>query len=197
LLDDQFCSGAHREAYNERLRKIVSDLSKHQKHSSEGAPSGCGRAIISRDPRLSGDLARIAPSMAAPASSDPVVASAMALPGTAITRAEPVVGIRPASLTTFNGTASLIALKGGSVAGPMMTSGLVPLEPQNLALPRIDGRYAPSLEIGELALNAVQPAGGKPVPRSQTTLLPTKVENHARIGRWRLRIELCDQSGHV
>ena len=86
LLDDQFCNSAHREAYNERLRKIVIDLSKYQRHSAEGARADSDPAIthlamqLGRDPRLMGDPVSVVPTITSPTSSDPRMLSVMCLP---------------------------------------------------------------------------------------------------------------------
>jgi len=40
LVDDQFCSRDHRESYNARLKRIVTDLAKYQNYSGEAERAG-------------------------------------------------------------------------------------------------------------------------------------------------------------
>ena len=192
LSDDQFCNSSHREAYNERLRKIVTDLSKYQNHPAKGADSDPAMAHLAmqleRDPRLGGDPVPIVPSIACPASSDPLMLSLMFLPEIAVAQTDcGFVGVAPAFIATQNDPAPLIGPKDAD-AVPTMGTALAPYQPQTLATPRLSGNYTPSLRIGLLALNPVRPAGVKPVPCSRTLPFPMTFESAAQIERWRLRI---------
>ena len=194
LTDDQFCNIAHREAYNERLRKIVTDLSKYQNHAAEGTGADSDPAMahlaiqLGRDPRLGGDPVPIVPSIASPASSDPLMLLLMFLPEVAVAQTDcGFVGMAPALIATLSDPAPLIVSKDAD-AVPIMATALAPYPPQTLATPRLSDDYTPSFGIGPLVLNPVRTLGVKPVPRSRTLPFPMTFESAAQIERWRLRI---------
>jgi hypothetical protein len=193
LLDDQFCNSAHREAYNERLRKIVIDLSKYQRHSAEGARADSDPAIthlamqLGRDPRLMGDPVSVVPTIASPASSHPRMQSVMCLPEIAVAQTDcGFVGMAAPSLAPMSHLAPLMVPRDANAVPTIATA--LPYKSQTLATPRLSGNCAPSLRIGPAALNPVWPAGAKPAPRSRSLPLPVTFENTAQIERWRLRI---------
>lgn len=193
LLDDQFCNSAHRVAYNERLRKIVIDLSKYQRHSTEGTRADLGPAIthlavrLGRDPRLAGDPLPVVPAIASPASSHPLMLSVMCLPEIAIAQTGCFVGMTAPSITTMGDLAPLMVPKDAD-AVPTMVPALEPCKSPTLAIPPFSGNYTPSFRIGPPALDPVRPTSAKPSPRSHTLPLPMTFENVVQIGRWRLRI---------
>jgi hypothetical protein len=190
LLDNQFCNSSHREAYNERLRKIVSDL--NQNRAANLSPPG-----KLAEPRLAGDPVPIGPRTLAAASSHALAASVMFIPEISITQPQcDSVGTEPPSLAAFIGPAAVIAPKGASPETRVSTS-FMPVHPQGLMLPRLNGKCIPRLGIAALLLNPVQPASGDLVPHSHTTALPASVENHAPIRRWRLKIVLRAQAGRI
>lgn len=194
LLDDQFCNIGHREAYNERLRKVVTELSKYQNHTAEGTGADSDPAMahlamqLGRDPRLGGDPVPIVPSIASPASSDPLMLSLMFLPEIAVAQTDcGFLGLAPALIATQDDPAPLMGPKDAD-AMPTMATALAPSQPQTLVTPRLIGDYTPSSRIGPLALNPVRLAGAKPTPRSRTLPLPMTFESAAQIERWKLRI---------
>jgi hypothetical protein len=194
LLDGQFCNSAHREAYNERLRNVVTDLSKYQSHSAEGTRADSDFVIahlamqLGRDPRLAGDPVPVVPAIASPASSHPLMLSVMCLPEIAVAQTDcGLVGMAPASIATMSDLAPLMVPKDAD-AVPTMAAALTPCKSPTLAAPRLSGNYTPSFRIGPPAPNPAQPAGAKPAPRSHALPLPMTFENAAQIKRWRLRI---------
>ena len=141
-----------------------------------------------RDPRLGGDPVPIVPSMACPASSDPLMLSLMFLPEIAVAETDcGFVGVIPALTAALTDPAPLIVPKDAD-AVPTMATALAPYQPQALATPRLSGDYTPRFRILPPALNPVRPAGAVPVPRSRTLPLPMTFESAAQIERWRLRI---------
>ena len=193
LLDDQYCNSAHRAAYNERLRKIVIDLSKYQHHSAEGTRADSDPAIthlakqLGRDPRLAGDPLPVVPAIASPASSHPLMLSVMCLPEIAIAQTDcGFVGMPAPSIATRSDPAALMVPRDADAAPTMATSLLC--KSPTLATPRLSGIYTPSLRIGTPALDPVRPTSAKPSPRSRTLPLPMTFENAVQIGRWRLTI---------
>jgi hypothetical protein len=193
LLDGQFCNSAHREAYNERLRNVVTDLSKYQSHSAEGTRADSDFVIahlamqLGRDPRLAGDPVPVVPAIASPASSHPLMLSVMCLPEIAVAQTDcGLVGMAPASIATMSDLAPLMVPKDAD-AVPTMAAALTPCKSPTLAAPRLSGNYTPSFRIGPPAPNPAQPAGAKPAPRSHALPLPMTFENAAQIKRWRLR----------
>lgn len=193
LLDDQYCNSAHRAAYNERLRKIVIDLSKYQRHSAEGTRVDSGPAIthlavqLGRDPRLAGDPLPVVPAMASPASSHPLMLSVMCLPEIAIAQTDcGFVGMAAPSIAIRSDPAPLMVPRDADAVPTMATS--LPCKSPTLATPRLSGNYTPSFRIGPPALDPVRPTSAKPAPRSHTLPLPMTFENAVQIGRWRLRI---------
>jgi hypothetical protein len=193
LLDDQFCNSSHREAYNERLRKIVTELSKYQNHCAEGTSVNSDQAMadlaiqLGCDPRL-GDPVPIAPSIASPASSDPQMLPLMYLPEIALAQTDcGFVGMAPALIATLRDPAPLIVPKDADTV-PTTASALESYQAQTLATLHVSDACTPSLRIGPLALNPVRLAGVKPVPSSRTLPLPMTFESEAQIERWRLRI---------
>ncbi len=194
LLDDQFCNIAHREAYNERLRKVVTELSEYQNHTAEGTGADSDPAMahlamqLGRDPRLGGDPVPIVPSIASPASSDPLMLSLMFLPEIAVAQTDcGFVGLAPALIATQNEPARLMGPKDAE-AVPITVTALALYRPQTLVTPRLSGDYTPSFGIGPLALNPMRLVGAKPAPRSRTLPLPMTFENPAQVERWKLRI---------
>ncbi len=194
LLDDQFCNSAHREAYNERLRKVVTDLSKYQSHSAEGTRADSDFVIahlamqLGRDPRLAGDPVPVVPTIASPASSHPLMLLVMCLPEIAIAQTDcGFVGTDAPSIAIMSDLAPLMVPQDAE-AVPTMATALGPCKSPTLATPRLSGNYTPSFGIGQPAPNPARPAGATPTPRSQTLPLPMTFENAAQIKRWRLRI---------
>lgn len=192
LPDDQFCNDAHREAYNERLRKIVTELSKYQSHPAEGENSDPAMAHLAmqlgRDPRLGGDLVPIVPSIASPASPGPLMLSLMFLPEIAVAQTDcGFVGMAPALIASLSDPAPLIAPKDAN-AVPTMATELEPYQPQTLAIPRLSGDCIPRFGTRPPVVNPVRLASAKPAPSSRTLPLPMTFESAAQIERWKLSI---------
>src|SRR5882724_668527 len=129
LLDGQFCNSAHREAYNERLRNVVTDLSKYQSHAAEGTRADSDFVIahlarqLGRDPRLAGDPVRVVPAIASPASSHPLMLSVMCLPEIAIAQTDcGFVGMAAPSIAMSSDPAPLMVPRDADAAPTMATS---------------------------------------------------------------------------
>jgi hypothetical protein len=193
LLDDQFCNSAHREAYNERLRKIVIDLSKYQRQSAEGARADSDPAIthlamqLGRDPRVIGDPLPVVPAIASLASSHPLMLSVMCLPEIAIAQTDcGFVGMAAPSIAIRSDLAPLMVPRDAKAVPTIATS--LPCKSPTPATPRLSGNYTPSIRIGPPELNLVRRSSATPAPRSRTLPLPMTFDNTAQIERWRLRI---------
>ena len=192
LLDDQFCNSAHREAYNERLRKIVIDLSKYQRHSAEGERADSAITHLAmqlgRDPRLMGDPVPVVPAIASPASARPLMLSVMCLPEIPVAQTDcGFVGMAAPSFATMSHRATLMVPRDANAVPTIATA--LPYKSETLSTLRLSGNCARSLIIGTPALNPVWPAGAKPAPHSRTLPLPVTFEHTAQIERWRLRIK--------
>jgi len=200
LVDGQFCSREHRDSYNERLKRIVSDLAQHQNQPADAEGNGASPAYGAVRAAAGASKAAgpylLIPCTAVPGNVHAVGALEALLRDLTVVRSRNGRGgiaVPDLSLAAFKNPAEEIKPANGTLKPLSAASAIAPSAQPKIFLPCAS--HGPAGFCIWPALGIASAQGNVRALEAGSGPLPLTFESRAKIGRWGLRLKFGKPAG--